>query len=585
MTSAQLARARIHAQSLVRPRGIPKNAIYREVRLLMNKGKRVLETKQLDGRDHYVFPVVALMEGVIWPGNSEVPELVLASELEKVYGSWDGRPVVMNHPKDDEGSYAMANTPEMLTKFQFGRTFNTKMDDKKLLMEAWLDPEKAKSVDKAVETIERIQNDEMVEVSTGAWVVCEEADGIYEPTGQEYHLIWREVYSDHLAILEEGMIGACSNEMGCGVPRVATVHLLTSRGFQPLTGRTMAKKAIPACVTVAKERWNKIHAAAIKELGQSDINLRTRLFEALEAFLEPRGEMFMGIEAVDPEDKVVTYSAMPPTEYYWDLYSVGYTQDADGKAAIVGEPVEQVRLVEFVAAKGKEKILCEKCGGNHLSAKVEGESMKREDRIKALMANEFNPIKDQKALEANTDEGLRLLEVHCENAATLKAAADDLAKLKKKSAKSKEGSPEEEAEETPEEEAKEDDEKKKASSAKTKQQSKPPTEEEWLSSAPESVRQMVANNKALEADRRKELVGSLKSLVDSGIYTQDELNLMPISQLEKVAKTAKVEVKMDFSGRGLGRTEDAPPAAPPAPPDMGAAIRALRSGKESTATT
>ena len=59
---------------------------------------------------------------------------------------------------------------------------------------------------------------EQVEVSTGYWANVRPSSGKFN--GEAYVGIQTNVVPDHLAILEEGAIGACSWKDGCGAPRL-----------------------------------------------------------------------------------------------------------------------------------------------------------------------------------------------------------------------------------------------------------------------------------------------------------------------------------------------------------------------------
>jgi len=173
-----------------------------------------LRHASFQGRDHIVVPVVALVEGVLQAMNADGPELVLASEFSKTPQGWNGRPVVPNHPAvgDDRVS---ANSPSILEANEVGRVFNTRVAGKKLLMDAWLDPDLVTKLES--DLLERLNSGKTVEVSVGVFVTAEEKKGKYN--GDAYDRVWRDIIPDHLAMLPEGMPGACNIEDGCGAPR------------------------------------------------------------------------------------------------------------------------------------------------------------------------------------------------------------------------------------------------------------------------------------------------------------------------------------------------------------------------------
>jgi len=182
-----------------------------------------IRTAVFEDRPHVVVPVVALIEGIIHAINVSNPELVLASEFGRSPQGWDGRPVLANHPQRN-GERISANDPRSLGS-RIGHVFNTRVVGKKLLMEAWIDVERARQQGgDAIRVLERVQAGEMVEVSVGAFVVPDEKPGTWN--GRRFLAIWREITPDHLALLPEGTTGACSISMGCGTPRAAECRVL-----------------------------------------------------------------------------------------------------------------------------------------------------------------------------------------------------------------------------------------------------------------------------------------------------------------------------------------------------------------------
>ncbi len=177
-----------------------------------------IRTAELYGQDHTVIPCVALVEGVLWPVNAPSPELALAEEFGRFPDSWNGRPVVFKHPVVD-GVAVSASSPELLENNAFGLTFNTVVEDGKLKIEIWINQARVEELgQEAQDTIAALTSgDTVVEVSTGLFTQREPVTGEFE--GETYEAIWRNIVPDHLAVLPEGSIGACSVADGCGAPR------------------------------------------------------------------------------------------------------------------------------------------------------------------------------------------------------------------------------------------------------------------------------------------------------------------------------------------------------------------------------
>jgi hypothetical protein len=156
--------------------------------------------------------------------------------------------------------------------------------------------------------------------------------------------------------------------------------------------------------------------------------------------------------------------------------------------------------------------------------------MNREERIKALLANEYNPLKDQKALEAASDDTLKALEVHCE-ADAKELSEEEFLEIAPESVRTAVAAG-------------------RAAAAKEKT---PPTEEEFLASAPESIKTLVAEKKAADAALKTSLIKTLKEVQSE--YTEAELQSMGVKMLGRLARVANVEEpeEVDFSGQGMAR--------------------------------
>ena len=178
----------------------------------MNKEKLKTRTENLDGINYLVAPVVLVREQVL---NGE---LLPAEEIEKSAVGWNGRPVVVYHPQDNEGNDVIANDPEVVPKYEVGKVYNVEYDSKttKLKGEIWIDVSKAKRKNKDTKlALEMINESDALEVSTG-YIVNDRLAKEGEFDGVEYKAIQRDIMPDHLALLPKE-IGACSWEDGAGV--------------------------------------------------------------------------------------------------------------------------------------------------------------------------------------------------------------------------------------------------------------------------------------------------------------------------------------------------------------------------------
>lgn len=189
------------------------------------------------GKEHLVIPVVALMEGVIHAVNAETPEFVSEKTLLKAAHSWNGRPITLGHPARN-GKQISANDLHVLNSQAFGTVLNSRVVNKRLLMDAYVDPDRVVEVGDTMrgpgegqKLLESLEDGRMCEVSVGAFVETDDNEGDYN--NKHYKAAWLETAGDHLAFLPGGR-GACSIEMGCGAHRAAEQHayLVTAEEFR-----------------------------------------------------------------------------------------------------------------------------------------------------------------------------------------------------------------------------------------------------------------------------------------------------------------------------------------------------------------
>ena len=177
--------------------------------MVLNRSTRV-EVRQLEGRDHYVVPVVMLTTGVHAGDNG--PLLYQNEALTDSVPLWNGKPVVVYHPL-----MGRAGSPEVFSKQRVGLVFNTIVRNEQLAAEAWLDVERLTSV--APKLAEAVIAGNKVEVSTGLYTLKNSMVGVHN--GKQYGGIATTIQPDHLALLP-GKVGACSIADGCGMGTTMT---------------------------------------------------------------------------------------------------------------------------------------------------------------------------------------------------------------------------------------------------------------------------------------------------------------------------------------------------------------------------
>lgn len=524
-------------------------------------------------REHIVVPLVGLVQGVLHAVNAPDPELVLAEEFSKAPDGWNGRPVMLNHPFRN-GEYVSANMPTVLEAECFGTLFNTHVDGQRLLTEAWLDPERAEAVGPhAVRVIERARAGDPIEISVGTFMELDLTGGVYD--GKRYSAVWRRIVPDHMAMLQEGHTGACSNEMGCGV-RAASAHLITARGFdvvnplpEPTQESSSMKRSLKArflalitAGATATTDDDKLRARSLEGADDiSDVELRGKLHDALRA-VEPG---FLWIEEVFVADNLVVFATEPERELLYIRRR--FALAADGTVTIPDGDREQVSrtarwdAVTVAGATSTLKAAGCGCGGaKPTTATTEtGDVMKKTERIAALIASKKNTFTaaHQAFLEAQTDEQLKALQdLEATAAEIADPAAPKTDAAPATGATTTTGAP---------------------AVATGKVKTAEEIEAEFLASpsTPESMRTLLAEDKARKVARKTAILAALKGNQDA--YTDAELDAMPVAELEKVARVAKVATAqleseaVDF-GALASRTTSASDA-PEAAPDLVGAIR------------
>lgn len=169
-----------------------------------------IDIKILEGRKHFVVPVIMAVEGVL--NGSNGPLFYPAAELEKSIHLWNGKPVVVYHP--DMYNSGLAGNPTVFNQQKVGTVFFAKFSDRALKAEAWLDIERLGIVDKRV--LNAIHQKKMVEVSTGLFTDTKDEVGTFN--GKAYDGVAHNYRPDHLAILPD-QVGACSIADGAGLCR------------------------------------------------------------------------------------------------------------------------------------------------------------------------------------------------------------------------------------------------------------------------------------------------------------------------------------------------------------------------------
>ena len=341
------------------------------------EGYTVKEVTHL-GKKHLVVPMVMMVEGV--HNGSHGPLLHLIAELGKFAGSWNGIPIVIDHPESG-GESVSANTPEIIETGVVGRVYNTKVKGKKLTSEGWLNEDMLRQTSSDV--LAAVKASEQVEVSVGVFSDEEETEG--EFNGEEYDAIARNHRPDHLALLPGGT-GACSIEDGCGVRANSNNN----------------KKGEENENMIRTDKLNKT-IQSLKDQGYALLDIVDNTSEGLMERLEAVRRKIDSLDSNDSYhfvhevyDEYVVYESrlrVGESKIYKQSYSFN-----SGVVDLTGDPVEVHKKVEYVVNTNsgikfiRTKPIKNKEDKQMADTKVECPNCL--EKINALIANEDSKFEE-----------------------------------------------------------------------------------------------------------------------------------------------------------------------------------------------
>lgn len=279
-------------------------------------------------REWIVLPVVPIRAGVL---NGE---LVPAEELAIGPGSWNGRPVTIEHPQEG-GEYISANCPEVLDQSGVGYLFNTDYVGDRLQGEIWLDVARVRGHVQGDLVLEAIDAGEPIEVSTGYWRLAEAREGMHG--GRRYYSVAHDIKPDHLALILSG-VGACSWRDGCGAPRINEEEA-SMEGHEDEAGRGAGEER-------RGPSWLRVLASTIARLAGHEEALDERVRRIRDAFYS------QGAQPQQYDDRYVqhVFDGYVIVESPDGLMRYDYSENEEGGVEF-GEPMA-VEVVYQVVEEG-----------------------------------------------------------------------------------------------------------------------------------------------------------------------------------------------------------------------------------------
>jgi hypothetical protein len=261
--------------------------------------------KKHQGKEHLVVPVVMMVEGVHI--GSFGPLFHSIDELGKFPESWNGRPVVINHPSIG-GQYVSANDPEIMDKQTVGYIYNTCVKDgKKLAAEAWIDEEKLRLLSEEILT--QIQAGIPLEVSLGMFLEEELTPGDWNE--EHYESIARNLRPDHLALLP-GAVGACSLIDGCGLgvnknnESIINLKKEDYKMAEKVECTPCVKAKVDVLIANSQGKYTETHREMLETLSE---DLLDKISIPVEKVVETVVEKTVEVNVLSPEDKAVLEEA------------------------------------------------------------------------------------------------------------------------------------------------------------------------------------------------------------------------------------------------------------------------------------
>ncbi|MFY7121718.1 DUF2213 domain-containing protein [Enterobacter cloacae complex sp. SHL021] len=281
-----------------------------------------ISTTTINGQEHYVIRgAVPIVDDIVMNGG-----LYPAEEINNSYQTMEGKLMPLPHPMVD-GKYVSANDPRAINTFHVGAwAQNVSKAGDKTVTDVYINkavaetkPDGKRLINRLDEMIDGINTDP-IHLSTGLLTNKEKKSG--ESKGKKYSWIARNMQFDHIAILLD--------EPGAGTPDEGVGMFVNADGQEADVEVT---SLIDAANSMKDGWWNKtkfyLSNASNYSFDEICAALRNKMSEG-----KPETYYFWP-EAVWPDRFIYEENG----KYLQQKYLI----DDDGKAELVGDPVEVVR--------------------------------------------------------------------------------------------------------------------------------------------------------------------------------------------------------------------------------------------------
>lgn len=278
--------------------------------------------ENVGGIEYLKAPVIMMVAGSRFGANQDSPFVYTPEVLQKYASDWEGMPVTVGHPVDNQDNLVSANSEFAQI---IGRIESPTFENDSLKAVACFE---SKSLKKQFPNIyAALVNKEQIEVSIGLFVSLEEVENDNKNhTDTSYNLVVTEIIPDHLAVLMD-VKGACSWEDGCGI-RVNKFG----------KGNTMPIKVMISHLVANQLSYGE-RLEKIRSLVQAKVN---------ENFVGEEGEEVPYVFVDDLFDDHAIIAKRGDDDGMYHSYQQNYTIDQDDRVVLEGEMVEVRKKISYM---------------------------------------------------------------------------------------------------------------------------------------------------------------------------------------------------------------------------------------------